>query len=275
MAPRQAAQSLTARARHPMPRGCRSPRSRCLAAREHAPPHALHIVSFAWHIVYMRHTSHILPKPMWVLTSADRAKVAYPLKAPFSEARLPWPCSSALARDRGISPLASMCHPMHCILYFSHCILYICDISLSSMIMHVVYHTKIIILHGMSCVFCTSGLLAEQPQAADVPRHSRCKFAHSLWDLSSCDLSGCGSPAPPRWLAGDVTRHSRCEALHHAPFLFLFLFLFLFSFCFKNKNNQNRNGYTQQEQAKQAKQTKQRWLNLAPKTKTTKGARII
>ena len=138
----------------------------------------------------------------------------------------------AAARDRGVSPLASMHHPMHCILYlshgilyicdihptsfqslcgfllqlieqrlpilsklhfqkrgcrgpaprrwlaieasrhsqacaiqciayciFSHCILYICDISLSSMIMHVVYHTKIIILHGMSCVFCTSGLL--------------------------------------------------------------------------------------------------------------------
>ena len=44
---------------------------------------------------------------------------------------------------------------IQCIAYciFSHCILYICDISLSSMIMHVVYHTKIIILHGMSCVF--------------------------------------------------------------------------------------------------------------------------
>ena len=165
-----------------MPRGCRSPRSRCLAAREHAPPHALHIVSFAWHIVYMRHTSHILPKPMWVLTSADRAKVAYPLKAPFSEARLPWPCSSALARDRGISPLASMCHPMHCILYFSHCILYICDISLSSMIMHVVYHTKIIILHGMSCVF------AHQASWQSSNKHTRCKFEHPY---GTCPVATC------------------------------------------------------------------------------------
>ena len=40
--------------------------------------------------------------------------------------RLPWSCFSAQIRGRGDSPLASLCHQMHCIWYM-------CDISFSNM----------------------------------------------------------------------------------------------------------------------------------------------